>query len=323
MKIGVIGAGVIGSLFAGRLSLAGHEVELAARGPRLALLRERGLHLVRAASGRRGRSAASRASERAPVAVVEALDPGGAYDYVILAPRAEQLVSALEAASRLAGAAAFVTMANMADGGAEAARVLGAERLILGFPGAGGSILEDGSLEYALSPSAIQRTTFGEAAGGAGERAARLARACSSAGLPAVLSTDMASWLRTHLAMVSPIAQALYAAGGEPGALARDRALLRTTVEAVLEGYAAVERAGGRVETARLGAIRLAPRGVAAAFLGSFLAGPLGETLVARHARRARPEMDRLEADFLAWAEALGAPCSARRRLLALAAARS
>ncbi len=45
MRIGVIGAGALGSLFAARLALAGHEVQLVARGEQLRAIAANGIHL--------------------------------------------------------------------------------------------------------------------------------------------------------------------------------------------------------------------------------------------------------------------------------------
>ena len=53
MRILVLGAGVIGSVYAGRLLEAGHDVVLLARGPRLVDLQTHGLILQDAESGNR------------------------------------------------------------------------------------------------------------------------------------------------------------------------------------------------------------------------------------------------------------------------------
>ena len=53
MRILVLGAGVIGSVYAGKLLQAGHEVVLLARGPRLVDLQTHGLILEDAQSGDR------------------------------------------------------------------------------------------------------------------------------------------------------------------------------------------------------------------------------------------------------------------------------
>ena len=53
MRILVVGAGVIGSVYAGHLLRAGHSVTLCARGRRLTELRDRGLILEDAQTGKR------------------------------------------------------------------------------------------------------------------------------------------------------------------------------------------------------------------------------------------------------------------------------
>ena len=47
MNIGIIGAGGIGSYYAGTLTHAGHQVRLVARGPHLEVMRTRGLEVRR------------------------------------------------------------------------------------------------------------------------------------------------------------------------------------------------------------------------------------------------------------------------------------
>jgi 2-dehydropantoate 2-reductase len=86
LRMLVLGAGVIGSVYAGKLLQAGHEVVLLARGPRLVDLQTHGLILEDAQSGNRSVLPVPSVSE--PVAD----DP---FDLVLVAVRAEQLMSTL------------------------------------------------------------------------------------------------------------------------------------------------------------------------------------------------------------------------------------
>lgn len=319
MRFLVIGAGVIGSLYAGRLALSGHEVELVARGSRLASLRQRGLVLVDEASER---------FEIAPVKAIGGGDPAVPYDFAILAVRRDQLEEALSAAAELGAARAFVTMVNLADGGDRAAAVLGRERLVMGFPGAGGAVREDGSVAYRIVSAAIQRTTFGEASGGLSARSRVLARACATAGFPSAICGDMASWQRSHLALVSPIANAVYAAGGDIAACARDRGIVGLMVDAIREGFGTVRaigsavgdgRARGRVEPAKLAALMALPKALLVPAFASRLASPWGESVIARHALKAREEMRLLSEDLIGLADGAGKPAPALRELARLA----
>ena len=63
MRVLIVGAGVIGSVYTGKLLEAGHEVALLARGRRLSELQAHGLMLEDAESGRHTEVAVSSLSE--------------------------------------------------------------------------------------------------------------------------------------------------------------------------------------------------------------------------------------------------------------------
>ncbi len=86
MRILVVGAGVIGSVYAAHLLQAGHDVTMLARSRRLADLRESGLVLDNAESGARS---------VLPVSAVDTVGPDGKYGLVLVAVRADQLPSTL------------------------------------------------------------------------------------------------------------------------------------------------------------------------------------------------------------------------------------
>jgi 2-dehydropantoate 2-reductase len=80
MRILVVGAGVIGSVYAGKLFEAGHEVVLLARGRRLSDLRTYGIMLEDAESGQRMEATVPTLSETAA---------GDRYDLVLVPVRSE------------------------------------------------------------------------------------------------------------------------------------------------------------------------------------------------------------------------------------------
>jgi 2-dehydropantoate 2-reductase len=82
-RVLVLGAGVIGSVYAGRLLQAGHHVVMLARGQRLADLRAHGLVLEDAQPGRR---------IQLPVQVVETPRGGGRYDLLSPTPNGRTAV---------------------------------------------------------------------------------------------------------------------------------------------------------------------------------------------------------------------------------------
>ena len=107
MRVLFYGAGVIGSLYAVRLQEAGHEVSVVARGRRLADLRRHGIVLEEAGTGHR---------TAARVGVVQQLDPGDAYDLIVVAVRKNQLPPILPELARNLRAPDVLLMLNNAAG---------------------------------------------------------------------------------------------------------------------------------------------------------------------------------------------------------------
>ena len=82
MRIVVVGAGVIGSVYGDRLARSGHDVVLLARGQRLADLQAHGLLLE---------DAVSRERTEAPLPVVSELSRGDRYDLALVPVRCDQV----------------------------------------------------------------------------------------------------------------------------------------------------------------------------------------------------------------------------------------
>ena len=148
MRILVVGAGVVGSVYASHLARGGHEVALLARGDRLAELRRSGL-LLRPRHG---------AAVTGPVTVTGGA-PAFRPDLVVLAVRREQAMTAARQVGGMA-AGAMLLFGNYAGMTAELASACGRERTAAGFPGVGGRI-DDGEVTYTLI--AQQPTVVGTA----------------------------------------------------------------------------------------------------------------------------------------------------------------
>jgi 2-dehydropantoate 2-reductase len=140
VKIAVVGAGAMGSVYAGLLGSAGHEVWAVDRWrEHVDAIRERGLR-VEGASGDR------------IVPIRATTDPAevGEADLVILATKAMDVEAAAEAARPLVGAGTLVLSIQNGLGGPDiAARVLGDDRVAVGVAGGfGASIVEPGHAHH-------------------------------------------------------------------------------------------------------------------------------------------------------------------------------
>lgn len=264
MRVLVYGAGVLGSQFAVRLQDAGHEVELVARGDRLASLRQHGVQIARA------RDAYVR---RVVVPVVER--PAGVYDLILVLVRTHQVAAVLESVVDVGGDVLFLH--NWAAGPEPLGAVIGHERVLLGFPASGAGVM-DGDIVRPRPATVVERLArmpIGEPDGRTTPRLERIVRAFRAAGMRAKAEPRMDDRLRTHAAFEVPLGQAVHEAGG-PVALAEDRAAVREMVQRVRRSLGAM-----RVEPVprAFGVLQILPEDALVAVFRRFLAGPLAGPL--------------------------------------------
>ncbi len=273
MRVLVIGAGVIGSVYAARLTDVGHDVSMLARGARRDILVRDGAHLH--SQGRH---------LRAHPRVLSASGINLPVDLTIVAVRANQLNPVLDLIRTRDGA----PVAFLQHLGSDADRVLklvGPERTVLAFPGIGGLFRADGSVEYV--EIAAQPTTIDSTA----DQAHVLNTAISSTGMRTVLEPDMLGWLATHEVFVACLGAGVLSRGGEAERLARDPAQLRTVVQAIREGFASLGASGTRVTPTSLRILfSRMPRWFAAAYWRKALLGPVGTVAIAPHIRASRDD---------------------------------
>lgn len=302
----VFGAGVLGSLYAARLAAAGYDVTLIARGRRLADLREHGLVVEDVGSGER--------SVRRDVRVLAAIPADEAFAFCLALVRKTQLADALQVLAQAEGVGAFVVMANNAEGPDAIVRALGRERVLLGFANAGGE--RDGETVRVMV-SRRSPVTLGEVDGRSSDRLRLLAQAFRDAGAAVRLEPHMDAWLRYHVAIVGPFANALYAVGTDNRALAADRDTLRLALRAVREAVGVVGAHGHPLRPPALRGVLAIPDALLLPLLRRLVALPIMDVGGARHARAARDEMDALNAELVSLARAAGVATPAMDALAA------
>lgn len=309
MRIMVIGAGAIGSLFAGKLSKAGYDVALLARGARLHALLSDGLKLC---------STNSAIVETCPIPVVASLEADDVYDYILVVVQRTQ-VEALLPFLRANQSANIVFMVNTASGYDTFIDAVGAERVMMAFPSAGGEVV-DQVVHYRLGTGLVrlfQTTTIGELVPVRNKRVRVLKRAFSHAGIPSVTCTHMDAWQKTHVAIVCPIAQALYKHAGDPKSLAKHPGDIRLMIRAIQEGFAVLNALGYRVVPWKLWYLKL-PGFLVSPIFSLILYTDLAETAMAKHARRATAEMAVLLQELLLLVDASALAAPAIRSLAAV-----
>jgi 2-dehydropantoate 2-reductase len=282
MKILLIGAGVIGTVYGANLAVAGDTVTVLAHGERTAEVAKIGLRARDVAGG--GVTAVS-------VDVVS--EPRtDAYDLVLVAVTRDQVSAVCASLTTLAGGPTILLLGNSA--GRELAPDAVRGRVRLGFPGVGGT-LADGTAEYVRikpQPTALES--------GDDSRLDELAARLDGRGFAVQRVEDMDGWLQYHAVLVACICAALYRCGIDTKRLSRDRRTLRRMCVSVTEGFASLQRQGVRGLPLNLRVLHnrhLTP--VAVAYWGRTMRAPTGELWFGAHARHAVAEMRALGLDVL------------------------
>ena len=282
MRIAVIGAGVVGSLYAARLAGAGQSVTLVARGRRLAALQRGPIQILNDETG---------VGAAATVAVVASLRPDDDYDLALVVVRADQIDALLPKLKENHGVKGFLFLHNRVAGSAALAQAVGPERMLLGFPGAGGWL--DGDIvRYRLIPE--QPTTLGEPDGLVSPRLRQIASVFEAAGFKVSLSRHMDDWLKTHAMLVTAIAGAIYLGHGSTKAVAKSHDSIRTLVQGIRHGFGLLTAAGVTIQPRKLALLVSLPSILAQIYLHRFLARPASELILARHANAVPGEMLKL-----------------------------
>ena len=292
MKILFYGAGVIGSLYAARLQDAGCDVSILARGQRLKDLREYGIMLEHALTGERATT---------HVNVVEQLSPEDAYDLIVVAMRKNQVAAVLPTLAANKHSPNVLFMINNPSGYDDWLQSVGKKRLVLGFPGAGGT-LEGHIVRYVVSSRQVQPTTLGEPDGQMTPQLKEIARRFKQAEFPVAISRNIDAWQKTHVALISPIADALYMAGGDNYRLAQMPDALHLMVSAIREGFQVLRSLHIPITPAKLQLWAWLPEFVLVPLLKRLVNTRYFEIVVARHANAARDEMQQLANEFQALA---------------------
>jgi 2-dehydropantoate 2-reductase len=287
VRVLVFGAGVLGSLYAARLHRTGQDVTLLARGERLQQLREQGVVLEEASSGRRSTTY---------MPTTERLNPDDHYDVIIVLVRKPQLAAVLPTLAANRATPTVLVMVSNAEGPSVLADAIGRERLVLGFAGAGGT-LTDGVVTYQLVPARLQPTMLGELDGSITPRLRALRSALRGAGLPVALEKDMDAWLKTHEVWIGAAANAIYAADGDNVRLGATRDAVVLMLRAIAEGFTALEAIGTPITPGRLRALRHLPEALVVPLLQRLLPTHHVEVLAVRHANAARNDEMRQLAD--------------------------
>jgi 2-dehydropantoate 2-reductase len=292
MRMLFFGAGPLGSLYAHLLHQNGEDVTVLDRGERYHWIKENGLVLVNEMTGEKNSS---------PVNVVNELRSEDKYDLVIVLVRRNKLPPIFEILESTPGIENILFMGNNALGFDEYLSHLPTEKLLFGFPGAGGGIREQ-VVHYAdrEKPGSKRRAvTIGEIDGRTRERTLAIKSLFESAGIPVDLTSDIDGWLKYHVALVSPLVGALYKHDCDCNQAANNRETCRALVRAAKEGGDVLSALGyTKRQPFQYNLFYWLPEFMNVMAVKGLLNSKFAEIAFAMHARAARDEFQDLAGEF-------------------------
>ena len=288
MRILIYGAGVIGSLYAVLFAETGYDTSIYARGKRLEFLKKNGLLYKKNQNIR-----------RAKATILGELSDNDAYDFILLTVRENQLYEALTELKNNKSNI-IVTMVNSLDSYKKWEDIVGKGRILPAFPGAGGSINNDGILDAALTPRMIQPTTFAEISGNKSERTKQFSEILRHAHIPYQKVTDMHLWQLCHLAMVVPIADAYYESD-DPEKVEKEWKIMRKTAERLKRNFNFLRKQKGKLSPWKMNIFRFVSLPFLTIMLAVTFGSSFGDKFMYQHAMKAPDEMRELHKQFYAY----------------------
>jgi len=292
MKTLIYGAGTLGCVYAHRLFTAGKDVTLLARGEQYAFIKENGVVLVNGFTEER---------ESSKVPVVGELEENDAYDLVVVLIRKNLLPPVFKALSRDDHVQNILFMGNNALGFDSYLRHLPAEKVLFGFPGAGGG-RKQGTVHYVDSEKPRGKRMpirIGEMDGRSRDRTKQIITLFESSGVPVDAVSEIDGWLKYHVALVSPIANALQKHDCDNYALAADRETLLLLVRACKEGGNVLRALGyTKRQPFKWNLFYWMPESVTAKIFEGLLNSRYAEIAFAQHAKAGADEIRGLADEF-------------------------
>lgn len=288
MRILIYGAGVIGSIFATKFSNSGQDITVLARGKRYEELKEHGCII---------QNANNQSQEVAKVKVIQELLPDDKYDYIMIVMQRNQVDAVLPIIKDNCSQN-IIFVVNTALGYDKWIKILGKERIMIGFPSAGGE-RNDGIITYFVGKGYMrlfQTTTFGDLSGST-ERLRLIVKACKKSGIPTVTNKNMNAWQKTHVALVTCIGNALYHYDCKNTELAKSYRSLLEMVRGMKEGLHVLNKLGYKTTPFKLNYFKL-PACLIAVIFKAVMSTKLAEFTMAKHCIVARKEMQCLQGEF-------------------------
>ena len=306
MKILFYGAGVIGSLYASELfshkdkikecinvkankypieDKTNVEISILARGKRLEDIKNKGIiidHFIQ------------KNETIVNVPVIETLEEEDEYDFIFVIMQKNQVLEILPILQQN-NSKNIIFLGNNGTGIDDYQDFISKERVILGFPSAGGR--REGPIIKSIH-SEKGSITLGEMNDRITPRLLMIKKIFEAANLPVIFTDNIDAWLKYHIALVSPLANGIYYANGDNYRLAKDRNGIKLIIQSIKEGFKALKNLNIPIYPDYLEKLDRYPRFLQIFFLKKILGSEKGELAIRDHAMAAINEMRQIAYEF-------------------------
>ena len=292
MRILIFGAGPLGSLFAAKLKQGGHDVALLARGKREEDLRQYGVVLKGWATGE---------VTTTQLKIVSQLRPNDDYDIVFVLMRKNQAIEILPSLAANKKIRSIVLLMNNAAGPQVFFDALGAERVLLGFPGAAG-YFEDNTVVYVTAT--YERPTnviIGDVECSMKDNLQQVIHVLEKAPyFKVTIEKQMDSWLKYHVALLFPtLAPALYLCNTNNYRMAKTPDAIILAIRGIRESFHVLRKLHFPMRPAYLRILTIIPEPLLVYLMEKLLDNPKMEVAMVKHAKAAESEVLHLMDEFM------------------------
>ena len=184
-------------------------------------------------------------------------------------------------------------MGNNAAGFDQYLKYLDKDKILIGFPGGGGSRIHHVAhyIDSEEPNGKRMPVVIGELDGKMKERTKQIIELFESSEIPVKFVEDIDSWLKYHAVFVNPIAGALIAAG-DNYQLAQNTTLIKMYIKALKEGGRVLRELGHtKSYNPKFNLIKLMPEGLTVKILQKVFNSKFAEIAMMMHVNAARDEM--------------------------------
>lgn len=292
MKTLIIGSGPIGQWLALRFKKAGENITLMARNETYHLLQENGIRIKDGLTGK---------YQVEQVKLINELTSKDYYELVIVAMRKSYRLTVCEMLAKNENIENILFLGNDVSGFQHYFEHIPANKILLGFPGAGGGWKND---ELTIMDRKKRKDHhgeifFGELDGFTRKRTLRIKKLFKAADIKVSLEKDMSGWLKYHFAFIAPTTGAIFMKNGDLKAVAADKKMLHHYCKACREAGNVLRTVGYRRRQPRVFNIYYwLPRWLEAKVFKYFFSSPEAEILFGLHASEIGPELLKMTEEF-------------------------